>query len=138
MYGNNVNEDVIGKISRLFLDARKSSHGKIYYSEDLRGLVLSAIAGGHSAGSVSKAAGISKSSIYFWLRSSRASAMTKRQAPVRLRVVKSERTQDESRLRVDHSSPINAQIRFRSGAVMEIDARGITETLILALNGGEL
>lgn len=134
MHENNANEDVIGKISRLFLDASKSRDGKLQYPENLKSLVLSAIADGHSVSTVKNAAGISKTAIYSWMQSARTRAMTKRQAPVRLRVVKSERAQKPSRVNLDHSPPIKAQIRFRSGAVLEIDSRGITEALILALN----
>ena len=99
------------------------------YPERLRSLAISAVKAGHLPGAVADAAGVSPQSLWNWGQQVREQ-MT---APaVELKLIK----EDTGEASAAAAPEMVAQIRFRTGAVMDIPVFALSASLLVALNGG--
>ena len=119
-------------IRRAFARQRQSGLGVgRAYPEHLRRLAVSALKAGHEPKVVADAAGVSPQSLWNWGRQVQEKVI----APaVKLRLI----NEDTGKVSAAVVPVVVAQIRFRTGAVMDIPVCALTAPLLAAFNGGSL
>jgi hypothetical protein len=124
-----VNDPILVKIEQAFQRFRRQQRGgRRYYLSDLQELAVMAVRGGKKAEVVARSAGVSKASVFSWLKKHR-------EKPQELEIVAA----PAAVLPVLSScgkTVMTARIYLLSGAVIELPVGAITSSLVGALGGG--
>lgn len=125
---------VLKEISRSFTRARRGRSRRLTpVPTSLRESALAALRGGHSAGEIADAAGISRQSIVNWARCAVRVAAPKRS--VELKLVDKRAAGPAASVAEVGSSVAMVRIRLTSGAVMVLPVASLDARLLAALSG---
>ena len=127
--GSKVLREIRRRFSRRRSEGRGAGHA---VPNELRELALSALRGGHTAGQIAQAAGISGQSVVNWRRQMTQAAAT--DGAVELELIDGQKPASPE----PGQEVAMARISLRSGVTVELPASMLESSLLLALNGSAL